>query len=74
MIQDQGFEENDESEIPSAPKKRGQISEYEITLLWQTFKDNNFPGGRVNGMQLSQMLRKVSEFTKDGFKISDLST
>ena len=40
--------------------KRGKVSEYEITLLWQTFKDNNFKDGRVNKMQLHQILRKAS--------------
>ena len=49
--------------LQTVPKKRGKISEYEITLLWQTFQEFNFPGGRVNKMQLSQMLRKVSELS-----------
>ena len=61
-FQDQGFDENDEpQEVQQAvPKKRGKISEYEISLLWNTIQDNNFPGGRVNKTQLNQMLRRVS--------------
>ena len=61
-FQDQGFDENDETEDlrTAVLMKRGKVSEYEITLLWQTFKDNNFPGGRVNKMQLHQILRKAS--------------
>ena len=63
-FQDQGFDENDDQPAGSwqaVPKTRGKISEYEITLLWNTFQDNNFPGGRVNKAQLNQMLRMVSK-------------
>ena len=35
------------------------FTEYEIALLWTQFKDN-FPQGRVNKIQLGQMLRSVS--------------
>ena len=35
-----------------------EFSEYEIALLWTQYKDN-FGSGRVNRIQLTQMLRQV---------------
>ncbi len=41
-------------------KGSGRFSEYEITLMWNQCK-MNFPSGRVNSVQLSQLLQQVMQ-------------
>ncbi len=55
-------EEDEDDERPSRPKRRGKLTEFEMALLWNQFKDNQFPGGRVNQRQLTQMLRQVRQY------------
>ena len=45
-----------ESDSPASDKKlRGSFTEYEVALLWNQFREN-FASGRVNKLQLAQML------------------
>ena len=61
-----GNNSDDDEGFYQKPKKsapRVEFSEYEIALLWTQYKDN-FGSGRVNKIQLAQMLRQVITNTK----------